>query len=182
MIGNEKKGMIKYIVTMDSIETRGGWSLAQKENAKSCGTCGGHLFYVRQEHGVVDESGDFEWRPKNERSYCLRPTGLALYCGECGEFEDDFFKYFYPEDRVVCSWDDEDLEYEELEVLKHAIFLYNHTGKIDKNSMSYCPVEMLKLQEKLDEYEKKHPKLSINETRKRLKLGKNKVRKNKKVL
>lgn len=153
----EKKGLIKYVVAVDSIETRGGWTLAQKENVARCPNCGGNIFYVRKEHGVVDESDDHEdlFREKDMRCYHLRQIGLALYCAECGEMEDFYDKFFHPTDKVVCSWDDEELEYGEMEEVNFALLQFNKTGKM---KLGYSDSNIKYLQRKLEEYEKEHPK------------------------
>jgi hypothetical protein len=178
----EQKRIIKYIIVPDDIETRGSWSLADKENMFECDTCGGHLFYVRQEHGIVDEEDMHKdmkimgW----QKYYALRVIGLATYCAECGEFQDDYWKYFYPKDNQVCTWDDEDLNLADIEELQWAIHQYNTEGKI---TMGYKSSEIKYLESKISEYEAKKPKArgvqrkkGVNKKRKREenKNGKNK--------
>jgi len=153
----EEKRIVEYVIVPDGIETRGHWTLAQKENMFECSTCGSHLFYVRQEHGIVDETQDRDiliagWK----YNYALRVVGLALYCAKCGEFMEDYFRYFYPKDALVCTWDDEDLEYEEIEDLRWMIHRYNTTGNIKKEKGSYVSSEQRYVLSKIKKYEEEN--------------------------
>lgn len=150
----EIERMNKLVLTADSVETKGGWSLAQKENAFVCDYCKSPYFFVRQEHGVIEEPSD--WQVVGQRRkdfYVLREIGLALYCAECGKFHEDYWKWFYPKDRIVCSWDDDELEYAEIEEIQYCIQQYNQKGSFKP---AFKTGELNYLKEKLDEYENKH--------------------------
>lgn len=151
----EKNRLMKSVLTPNSIETRGMWSLAQKENVFLCDECKSPLMYVRQEHGVVEEEFAFPNLDGKEKYFALRVIGLALYCAECGTFQDDFYKYFYPEDKLVCSWDDDDLGLADLEEIQYCLQQFNNTGDFKATHESK---EIRYLKEKLKEYIKNNPK------------------------
>jgi hypothetical protein len=151
----------KSVLTADSIESC-RWTLAQKDNPVLCSYCKSPLFYVGITWGVVEEDelfGDIkvvgrEWK----HQYFLREIGLKLYCAECGHFHDDYYKYFYPEDKVVCSWNDEELDLAEIEEIRHCLNQFNSKGDFTPN---YKSTEMSYLKKKLREYEEKHTKKKI---------------------
>lgn len=145
----------KSVLTADSIEGRGRWSLAQKENPVLCSYCKSPLFYVEIVWGIVEESKLLEIKilEKERKScYSLREIGLNLYCAECGHFNDDYYKYFYPEDKLVCSWSEEELDLAEIEEIKYCLAQFNKKGDFIP---SYSNKEMDYLKKKLKEYEEK---------------------------
>lgn len=143
----------KSVLTADSIEARRGWSLAQKDNPVLCFYCKSPLFYVGIVWGIVEEE-ELLGISISERktNYSLREIGLNLYCAECGHFHDDYCKYFYPKDKVVCSWDDEELDLAEIEEIKYYLTQFNKKGDF---TLSYPNKEMEYLKKKLKEYEEK---------------------------
>lgn len=155
----------KSILTADSIEGNRGWSLAQKENPTLCYYCKSPLFYVFIEWGVVEESsllGIPVRYKEREPQYSLREVGLLMYCAECGNFHDDYCKYFYPEDKLVCSWNDEELNYAEIEEICYCLEQWNQTGNFTprfKNS------QMDYLKKKLKEYEEKSHSKKIKKSK-----------------
>ena len=124
----------KSIITADSIEARNGWSLSQKENPTLCSYCKSPLFYVWIEWGVVEESELFKDIKVLEKGkhYWLREVGLVLYCAECGHLHNDYCKYFYPKDRLVCSWSDKELDLAEIEEIKYCLKTLYYQEKIIK--------------------------------------------------
>lgn len=147
----------KSVLTADSIGTREGWSLAHKDNPVLCFYCKSPLFYVEIVWGVVEEEEllkDIKVLGKErEPQYSLREIGLNLYCAECGHLHDDYCKYFYPEDKVVCSWDDEELDLAEAEEIKYCLEQFNRKGDFTPR---YHSNEMAYLKNKLKEYEEKY--------------------------
>lgn len=147
----------KSVLTVDSIEDGRGWSLAQKENPVLCFYCKSPLFYVNMVWGVVEEEKLFEnmkvLGKEREPQYWLREIGLNLYCAECGHFHDDYYKHFYPKDKLVCCWNDEELDFAEIEEIKHCLEQFNRKGDFNPN---YDSKEMIYLKNKLKEYEKKY--------------------------
>lgn len=156
MIMREVERINKLVLTADSIEGVGRWSLAQKENPVLCFCCKSPLFYVQIIWGVVEEEELFNIKvigKERKPHYSLRETGLNLYCAECGHFHDDYCKYFYPKDKEVCSWSDEDLDFAEIEEIKHCMEQFNRKGDFTPN---YNSKEMIYLKKKLLEYEEKY--------------------------
>lgn len=153
----EKNTILKNVLTPNSIETRGSWSLAHKDNIIQCMECKGSLFYVRRQWGIVEEETmmgiEVAGYKRGNRYLVMREIGLALYCGECGQFEDDFSTWVYPEDKTICTWDDEELGIAEKEEVYQAIDVYNHTGEVKAN---YESGQIRYLREKVKEYEKKN--------------------------
>lgn len=143
----------KSVLTADSIDVRRGWSLSQKNNPVLCFYCKSPLFYVEIVWGIVEEE-ELLGISISERktNYSLREIGLNLYCAECGHFHDDYCKYFYPEDKVVCSWNDEELNLAEAEEIKYCLAQFNRKGDFTPN---YSNQETDYLKKKLKEYEEK---------------------------
>jgi len=149
----------KSVLTADSIEARSGWSLSQKDNPVLCYYCKSPLFYVGIVWGIAEERellGDIKIKvlgKEREPQYSLREIGLNLYCAECGHFHNDYCKYFYPEDKVVCSWIDEELDLAEAEEIKYCLEQFNRKGDFTPR---YHDNEMAYLKKKLREYEDKY--------------------------
>ena len=147
----------KSVLTAGSIETRKGWSLAQKDNPILCEYCKSPLFYVGIDWGIVEESWLFNdikvLGKERDFQYHLREVGLILYCAECGHFHEHYSKYFYPEDKLVCSWNDEELDIVEMEEIKHCLEQFNRKGDFTPN---YPSPETSFLKKKLREYEEKY--------------------------
>ena len=183
----EKNIIQENVLTLNSIEGSKGWTLAQKDNAFACYECGGYLFYVRRQWGVVEESSVLA-KNVNKAGYtlgnkylALREACLDLYCAKCSYFEDRHYKWLYPDDKIVCSWDDDELNYAERGEIEYALNIYNHTGQVKG---SYESGEVKYLREKITEYEKKNNIESVMEfakkgRRHRRKNAKEKARKNK---
>jgi|TARA_Y100000034_G_C6904339_1_gene419165 hypothetical protein len=147
----------KSVLTADSIEGMGRWSLSQKENPVLCFYCKSPLFYIQIVWGVVEEEELFKnmgiVKRNRKPHYSLREVGLNLYCAECGHFHDDYCKYFYPKDREVCSWSDEELDLAEIEEIKYCLTQFNQKGDFIP---SYKSSQMNYLKKMLKEYEEKH--------------------------
>lgn len=148
----------KSVLTADSIETGRGWTLAQKDNPLLCSYCKSPLFYVGVTWGVVDEQpllGIPVLGKQRKHCYGLREVGFQLYCAECGHFHEQYGKYFYPDDKLVCSWSDEELHLAELEELWYCLEQFNRRGDFTPR---YQSNEMVYLKKKLLEYETAHRK------------------------
>lgn len=148
----------KSVLTADSVETSRGWSLAQKDNPVLCSYCKSPLFYVGIVWGVVEEKellGIKVLGKEREPQYSLREIGLNLYCAECGHFHDDYCRYFYPEDKLVCSWNDEELDLAEIEEIKYCLEQFNRKGDFAPH---YHNSEMSYLKNRLKEYEEEYSK------------------------
>lgn len=172
MIKNEIERINKLVLTADSIRSSDGWSLAHKNNPLLCDYCKSPLFYIEIVWGIVEESALFGIKvlgKEREPQYALRELGFVLYCAECGHFHEQYDKYFYPDDKVVCYWKDKELEFAELQEIWHCLEQFNRKGDFKPN---YNSPEMQYLKEKLKEYESKLPK-----TKKKHKKGKNKHKK-----
>lgn len=160
----------KLVIKPGEIEDSSHWALSLNDNTTTCGGCGSHLFYIKQELGVVAEENDFGiWgnrSNKTNRTYCVREIGLTLYCAECGEYEETYHNFCYDKDTMVCTWDE--LSAVEKVEIEYCLYQWNQKG--DFKPQWKC-VEANYLKKKLKEYEKKHP----------LKLEKRRVKKKKKV-
>jgi hypothetical protein len=147
----------KSIIIADSIEAR-GWSLAMKNNLFLCCDCKSPLFYVRQQWGIVEEGDSYQvYGYKHKFYFALRVVGLALYCAECGEYNEDYDKYFYPKDKMVCTWDDDELGYAEQQDVEFWVDQLNRTENVIPR---YTSKQGTYLKSKYDEYmDKNHPEL-----------------------
>lgn len=145
----------KLVLTVDSIESNRRWSLAQQDNPVLCSYCKSPLFYIEIVWGIIEqEKYDFKVAGKErEPQYSIREVGLNLYCAECGHFNNDYYKYFYPEDKLVCLWKDEELDLADIEEIKHCLEQFNRNGNFIPN---YNSSEITYLKNKLIEYEKKN--------------------------
>ena len=143
-----KKRIIKSIILPDEIEH--AWGFPRSEDRYICYDCGSLLFYIRKIMAVVYEPLDYGIVGyKDKTSLALRECGFKVFCAECGRFQEI---YFYQKDNVVCEF--EDLDYAEAEEIDYCLSQYNQKH-------SYIPryksTAVLTLQEKIDEYKKKHP-------------------------
>jgi hypothetical protein len=161
----EQERITELVIKAGDITDRSGWRLSTNENLVSCSGCLSHLVYVKINWGVVAE--DYEWMVQYNRGktvYALREVGLVLYCAKCGEFIEDYCKYFYPEDKMVFydfTFDELDAdERREVEVCLHQ---FNQTGKFTSRYKSDL---FFNLKKSLDEYEKKHPLINQNKRKK----------------
>lgn len=152
----EKEKIAKLVLTLDGIENSRGWSLAQKDNPLLCYSCKSPLFYIEIVQGIVDETEIFKdikvLEKEREPQYSLREVGFNIYCAECGKFEEHYDKYFYPEDKLVCCWNDKEIDFAEIEEIKHCLEQFNRRGDFTPN---YNSQEMKYLKAKLIEYERK---------------------------
>lgn len=159
----------KSVLTADSIETGRGWSLAQKDSPVLCFYCKSPLFYVGITWGVTEEKellGNIKILGKErEPQYSLREIGLNLYCAECGHFHNDYSKYFYPKDKIVCSWSDEELDLAEIEEIKYCLEQFNRKGDF---TPLYPNKEMGYLKKKLKEYEEKYYNNKVAKKKKKI--------------
>ncbi len=148
----EKEMLHKYVISPVGIESKGRWSINSNEALFLCYDCKSPLFYVLQQWGVVlEDQRDFDvlgYLPKEKPHIGLRVVGLVIYCAECGNYREDFYKYFYPIDKIICAWDDE-LELADTEELKHAVDVYNRIGRIE---MPYKSSAIKYLEKKLNEF------------------------------
>ncbi|MDP1695044.1 MAG: hypothetical protein Q8L34_05900 [Candidatus Woesearchaeota archaeon] len=155
----EVERISKSVLTADSIESRRGWSLAQKDNPVMCIYCKSPLFYVGISWGIVEEE---RWKDikifnkQREPQYRLQEIGLHLYCAECGHWNETYHKHFYPEDKLVCNWEDDELDYAEIEEIYYCLEQFNRRGDFTPR---YSSTAMEYLKRKLKEYEGKLKKL-----------------------
>ncbi len=152
MVHKDKEKIAKLVFTADSIENNKGWSLVQRENPLLCDYCKSPLFYIDIVWGVVEEVHLLGIKVVNEDHkyhYFLREVGFNLYCAECGHFHEHYDKYFYPEDKVVCYWNDEELDYAEKEEIWYCLSQFNQKGDFIPR---YKSSEMKYLKIKLEEY------------------------------
>lgn len=156
MAYKERERIIKLVLTADSIENTRGWSLAQKENPLLCIYCKSPLFYIQINWGIADETELFKdiktLGKEREPQYSLREIGFNIYCAECGSFHEHYDKYFYPEDKIACTWNDEELSLAEHEEILYCLEQFNRNGDFISH---YNSSELNYLKTKLKEYEQK---------------------------
>lgn len=147
----------KSVLTADIIKTGGSWSLSYKDNPVLCFYCKSPLFYVEIVWGIVEEEELLEGikvlGKERKPQYALREIGLNLHCAECGHFHNNYYKYFYPKDKVVCSWNEEELDIAEAEEIKYCLGQFNRKGDF---TPLYHNNEMAYLKRKLKEYEERY--------------------------
>lgn len=149
----EKNRIPKLVLTQDQIESNNSWRLSQRDLLERCDICGSNLFYFEKIYGVVVEDLDYGVLGyKEKRYFALREIGLNLYCAECGDFHEDFTKWFYPEDRVIMTFDEiEDTEKVEID------YCLNQYNQKHDFTPRYKNMHLNELKEKLDEYVKNNP-------------------------
>jgi hypothetical protein len=150
----ERKRINKNIIVADSIDMGTGWALSQHDNIFMCGTCKSPLFYVVQRWAVVKENTDYEVMGIGKQYLVLRVVGLALYCAECGEFNEDYDTFAYRDEDIVCLWDDKEIEYTEKEEITYWLEQINHTGDF-KPAYPSSAERIFRV--KYEEFRKKNP-------------------------
>jgi len=148
-----KKRIPMLVISPSEIGDRSLFGLNLNDNVIKCHECGSHLFYIKIEWGVVVE--DFLYGVLGNRSnrcYALREIGLVIYCSICSEFNEHYGKYFYPEDKLVCTWDE--IDGPERAEIEHCLHQFNQKGRF--NPLYKCSEARI-LKEKLMDYEKRHP-------------------------
>ena len=138
---------------VDIIEGNSCWGLDLKEKGLWCPDCGSHLMYGEIEWGVIVEDLDYGiMGNQDNRHYVLREIGLHFHCAECGCFIENYSKWFYPESKMVITYDDIDMVdgVAKLEI-EHCLQQFNQ--KKDFTPL-YKYTGLDKLKEKLLEYEK----------------------------
>ena len=160
--------MPKLVIKPDEIDGPDAFGLNLNDNTVTCLDCGSHLFYIKEDLGVVAEESDYGiWgnRPnKNNRTYRVREVGLSIFCAECGAFNEIYHSFCYDKDTIVCSWDE--LGGAEKVEVEYCLNQFNQKGDF---TPQWKTAETNVLKEKLIEYEQKHP----------IKLEKKKVKKKK---
>ena len=155
----ENERINKSVLTANSIETSRGRSLSEKDNPLLCYYCKSPLFYIHINWGVVDETEFYEHFKVVGRAHkfqcSLREVGFSLYCAECGSFEEHYDKFFYPNNNIVCYWNDEELDIADKEEILYCLLQFNRKGDF---KLSYPSKEAEYLKRKLREYEDKHSK------------------------
>jgi len=159
--------MPKLVIKPDEIEDKNYWALNLNENTTTCRDCGSHLFYIKEDLGVVVEENDYMvMHNRSEKAYAIRPIGLTLFCAECGAVGELYHSFCYDEDKVVCSWDE--LGSVEKVEIEYCLNQFNQKG--DFTPQWKCS-EANFLKQKLREYEKLHP-LKLEKKRKKKELNK----------
>jgi len=161
----EKERIPKLILTPDSIELQdSGWRLSTQEQLTMCNNCHSNLFYIEPRYGIIVEEFDGfgVMYYKEDRQFRLTEIGLSTYCAECGCYNEGYYKYFYPEDKVIMTF--EDLNDVEGIEINHCLNQYNQNHDFKP---SYQLSETRELKEKLDKYIKEHPIKKETKTKKR---------------
>ena len=161
----------KLVIKPSEIDGQDMFGLNLNDNTTTCRDCGSHLFYLKQELGVVAEENEFGiYNNLSNRTYNIRPVGLVLYCAECGEFEENYVNFCYDKDTIVCTWNElGDTEKVEIE------YCLNQWDQKGDFTPQYKGIETITLKEKLKEYEKKHPIKSLIKPKKKTKTSPKKI-------
>lgn len=147
----EEKRIPKLIVKASDIDSS---SLSDIDDLFSCYDCNSNLFYFKLRYGIVAEEHEYMTvGNKSNRSYQLRETGLNTFCAECGAFNENYWKNFYPEDRVIM-FDMDIFDKDEMAEIENCLMQFNEHRDFKSRYNSNIFKE---LKEKLLEYEKKHP-------------------------
>lgn len=151
-----KEMMHKLVINPNDIMEDSCWGLDLKEKGLWCHDCGSHLMYGGIEWGVVAEDLNYGIMGNyDNRQYRLKEIGIHFYCAECGRFIENYSKWFYPEDKLIMSFEDIDmLDGVERVEIEHCLKQFNQ--KKDFTPL-YKYFGLNKLKEKLLEYEKKYP-------------------------
>ena len=164
-----KKQIHELVILPSEIKDNNSWGLNLNNNTTTCGDCGSHLFYIKEELGVVAEEHDMMiMNNRGHRMYNIRPIGLVLYCAKCSSFSEVYHSFCYDKDTIVCSWDE--LGGAEKIEIEYCLDQWDQKGDFKPQ---YKCSEVIYLKEKLKEYEKKHP-LKLENKRKKLKKRKKK--------
>ncbi len=148
----EQTRIPKLILTPSQIEAGNRWRLKQNDIMESCYDCNSNLFYIEKQYGIIAEELDYGVVGyKEKRHFRLTEIGLNLHCAECGEFQENYTKWFYPEDLLVMTFDEVD-DVEQIEV-EHCLSQYNQKHDFEPR---YDCMAIFNLKEKLNEYIKNH--------------------------
>ncbi len=143
----------KLVIRPDEIQGEDSWSISLNKNLFSCRDCNSNLVYVKIKWGVVAEDMSYGvLGNRGNRTYALREIGLSVYCAECGCFHEHYSKWFYPEDKLIMSFDE--LEDAEMPEVEYCLNQFDQKGDFKPQ---YKWSELKELKEKLREYEKKYP-------------------------
>ncbi|MFW9872095.1 MAG: hypothetical protein ACFFG0_03260 [Candidatus Thorarchaeota archaeon] len=148
----EQNRIPKLILTPNQIDSNSSFQVADNEQLTMCDECKGTLFYIEKVWGVVCEDliyGIINYKEK--RMFSFREIGLNVYCAECGEFNESYSKWFYPEDRLIMTFND--FENTEQIEIQHCLNQFNQKHDFKTN---YKNFELDILKEKLNSYIKKH--------------------------
>jgi len=118
-----------------------------------CRDCNSNLMYIEIQYGIVKEE---EWYGimgnKSNRTYNVRETGFCLYCAECGEFVENYCK-FYHDDEIVYQLEGNTDEDEMVEI-NYCLHQFNQKRDF---TPQYKFAELNIIKEKLKEFELKYP-------------------------
>jgi hypothetical protein len=143
----------KLILTPSMIDSNNHWRLNQKDELIICTDCNFNLFYIEKQLGVIAEEFDYQISGYKEKRYFrLTEIGLNIYCAECGTWYENYSKWFYPEDKIIMTFDE--LGNVEQTEIDYCLSQYNQ--KHDFTPQFKCP-EVNMLKDKLNEYVKKYP-------------------------
>jgi len=155
-----KEKILKLVIKPSEIEQGkwgNGFTLGTNNNILCCQDCKSVLFYNVLKYAVLEDD-DFEFQVMGNRSvrtYSLRETGMVCYCAECGNYVEDYHRWFYPKDKIVFEefvMDELD-EWERAE-LENCLHQWNQKGDFVSRIKSHM-FDELKIA--LIKYEKKYP-------------------------
>lgn len=125
-----------------------------REKLKRCYDCNSNLTYVEETYGIVRETSNYGIvGNRSNTTYSLRIIQINLYCAECGNFVEDYFKV-YNKDEIVYTFDD-DLDEDEKAEIEGCLHEFNQKGDFTPRWKYISYIDDIK--QKLLEDEKKHP-------------------------
>ena len=150
----------KLVIKPSEIKIK-GFSLSSNANLSLCPDCKSPIAYVKINWGIIEEDHEyFAQYNRSKRVYALREIGFNLYCAECGEFIENYSRFFYPEDKLVFyDFHLEELDDDERAEIQVCLSQFNQTEKFTPRYKSQIFTE---LKSKLIEYENKHLVLKTN--------------------
>ena len=124
-----------------------------------CPDCGSHLMYFKVHKGIVVKNdknfGIMGFYGDGKRHYAVREIGFTVRCAKCGNFVEDYYK-FYHEDELIYDFDDIDNIDDDEEVeIQYCLDQFNQTLDFTPR---YKFGALITIKEKLLEYEKNHPR------------------------
>lgn len=103
-----------------------------------CYECNGNLFYIAEEFGIAYE-GDYKVSGYvfKKGSLSLTNVGMTLFCAECGSHNEGYNKWMFDDDKIVHSWDRDDLDADDKDMIEVFLSKLNKTGKVNGKGYYY---------------------------------------------
>jgi len=150
-----EKRIPELVIIPSQISDKNNFGINTNSNMISCYECNSSLCYIKINWGIVAEDYDYGiLGNKDNRVYALREIGFSVYCAKCGEFNENYCKDFYPDDKIIMSdFDLDEIDEDERTEINLCLNQFNQKKDFTARYKSHIFIE---LKDKLMEYEKKH--------------------------